>query len=64
VLMEERGAACQFLGRVVFEDGSDDRAFRKCWLLREYATGDSRDRRAESQHFQCLPASHRLREKL
>ncbi len=34
MFMEKRGAASQLFGRIVFEDGPDDRAFRK-WRLRE-----------------------------
>ena len=39
VLMEQRGAAGQLLGRVVLEDRSDDRAFRKRGRLGESPSG-------------------------
>ena len=62
VLVEQRGAACQLLGRIVPQDRSDDRAFGKrrrgSGRLRGYATGCHHRRRARSQPFQCLPASH------
>ena len=64
VLMEKRGAARQFLGRVVFEEGPDDRAFWKC---RAFCKDTARDRdrcRAGSQNFHCLPAGQPLCKKL
>ena len=62
--MEQRGAARQLLGRIVFEERPDDRAFRKCWLLREYIRRDGGGRRADSQHFQSPPAGQTLCKKL
>ena len=56
MLMEQRGAACQILGRVVFEERPDHGAFRKGWLLRKCAAGDCGRSRADSEHLQSLPA--------
>jgi hypothetical protein len=56
VLVEQRGAAGEFFGRVVFLERADDRAFRECGLLRECSMGERGGCGAESQGFQCLAA--------
>ena len=48
VLVEKRGASRQLLGRVVFEDCSDNRALRKYRVLRECTPRDC-GCRADSQ---------------
>ena len=56
VLMEQRGAAGQFLRRIVLENRSDDRALRKCRRLREHTFWECSCYCANSQHFERLPA--------
>ena len=63
VLVEKRGAARQLLGRVVFEDCSDDRAFRKYRVLPECQRWHRSRCHPHSQCFQNLAARRVLGEK-
>ena len=49
VLMEQRGAACQLLRRVILEERSDDRASRKCRRLSERRRWERRRHGGHSQ---------------